>query len=924
MAKINKDTLMRFSLCLFILLLLLIPFSKNYAQKSHPHILVNSQDKIEILNKIDKDLWAKKVFEDMIGEVSPYVERHKIDPEWILSRYLMNRIPGKRYIEFYSDENGTALVNYGGDAPYPTVRVSPHKRPPITKDGYSYRMPKIEELVPYDTSMLMNLQSNAPDRAWAKVFPQSFVGKLNGEMNKLALNASIIYWLTGKEEYAYFAADLLTQWARGASYQNPIIGPGRTGYLDIQTLGDGNYEALILTYDFLYDFLRQKAYETNYYETVFEKIAHTMTFRGYWNNNWFAAQTPAMVFAALSLEDEKARDTYLDYYLTKDTINGGYGHLALPSVVGKWLTPDGHWKEPGGYHNYPVSSLLLSALAMEKNGYPVYKKFPALFDASYVMLKYSFPNLTASSYGDTGVPRQSPACLEMGIVMAEKYKFGVMDQLIASMNVLIDNKQYSREQSGYLGLLCFLPELPNKPDVSYIWPKSGTLDFAKLYLQRNGMDRDYGLMYVVQGASYNHNHANGMSMELYGAGNVMGIDPGKGLTYEAPMHVNYYAQWAAHNTVVAGARSSSDPYFRGGGGTKKMGQIELAAMEPRAEKEAMSEFCSFTDTRYLDISTNTKQQRTMAIIRTSDTSGYYVDIYRSAHPESNEYLYHNIGNDLKFFTPDRKLINTSPASFPLCKEPFDPPGFRNILDFQSPVSNENGLIALFSLKEDANNESFMQVLLPTEKERTYYSGSAPASPTAPPAYRDMPTPVLISRQKGEAWKRPFIAVYDPYIGHSNFNVEKIELIDNSKDGQFTVLKVFNRNQSEQLIFQSLDNTKNLSKGQNMDWSFTGNFGVVGLKNNEFAYLYIGEGSELSYKDYSLKTSGPESSANFEIEGDHFKINCTNITTVSIAGSKMKKVILTNGTISRELEVSKKGNGIQFVVPPVINGTLLMN
>jgi hypothetical protein len=75
-----------------------------------------------------------------------------------------------------------------------------------------------------------------------------------------------------------------------------------------------------------------------------------------------------MVFASLSLENSKKRDYYLQFYLEKDTINGGCGQLALPSTVQKWLTPDGHWKEPGGYHNYPVTNLLIAAMALEKNG----------------------------------------------------------------------------------------------------------------------------------------------------------------------------------------------------------------------------------------------------------------------------------------------------------------------------------------------------------------------------------------------------------------------------------------------------------------------------------------------------------------------------------------------------------------------------
>ena len=601
MMVINALYIVKLYSTMTLCILLITAASLSYAQDTHPHILVKPQDKQSVLNKIEKQQWAKNAFDIMQASVITYVERHKTNPTWILSRYLMNRAPGKRYTEFFSDDDGTAIIRYAGDAPFPTIRVSSHKRPPITKDGYSYQMPAVEELVPYDTLMTMHLQSKAPGGKKEWVNPQTFVEGINGKINELALNAAIIYWLTGREEYARFAADILTQWARGASYQSPIVGPCRTGFLSIQTLGDGHYEPMPLIYDFLYQFLRDKKYETTWYEGVFEKIASTMTFRGYWNNNWFAAQTPAMVFAALSLENKSRRDYYLDFYMNKDTVNGGCGHLALPSVVSNWLTPDGHWKEPGGYHNFPVSSLLISAMAMETNGFNVFGKFPALFQSSYVLMKYSFPNLIAPSIGDTGPVSQSAECLEIGLLMAKKYGSTMLGQLSAAMDVLIQKKGYKREASGWLGLLSYLPELPANLGTSFSWPRSGELDFARCYLQRNGTDREHGLMYVVQGATYNHNHANGMSLELYGAGKVMGIDPGKGITYEAPMHVNYYAQWAAHNTVVAGGMSSSVPVFKGGGGTKQMGQVELASMEPKAGKEAVSTSCSFTDTRYTDI-----------------------------------------------------------------------------------------------------------------------------------------------------------------------------------------------------------------------------------------------------------------------------------------------------------------------------------
>jgi hypothetical protein len=902
---------MIFKTLVTIFLLVLIMQSVVRAEE-HPHIFVNNGDKEAILNKISQQPWAAKIFNEMKQRVTPYVDRHQTNPDWILSRYLMNRVPGKRYTRFFSDTDGTQLIKYEGDAPFPTVRVSPHKRVPLTKNGFKYKMPSIEELVPNDTSTLMLLQSTEPGKGRELVDPQAFVGDINDEINQLVQDAAIVYWLTGEKKYAVFAADVLEQWALGASYQNPIEGAGRCGFLDIQTLGDRSSVPLILAYDFIYDFMKQKKYETKYFENVFTKIANTLTVRGYTNNNWFAAETPALVLAAMSLEDKKQKDYYLSFFLSRDTVINGIGQLSLPSAVKKWFTPDGHWKEPGGYHNFPVSSLLYSALALEKNGYQIFDKYPTLFNASFVMLKYSFPNYKASSFGDTGRPSESPEMLEIGIEMADKYKLPVLSQLTASMDVLIKNKQYKREQSGFLGLLCFLPEIPKSKGADYQWPRSGELDFAGCYLQRNGTDSEKGLMYVVQGASYNHNHANGMSMELYGAGYNMGIDPGNGPTYESPMHVQYYTQFAAHNTVTGAASSTSDPVFKGGGGMKNIGKITLEAMEPKPEKAAVSPFCSFTDTRYKEASTETNQQRTMAIIRTSDSTGYYIDIYRSDNPKSNEYLYHNIGNEVTLSTQDGKPLDLKPAEFPISKVPFDPSGFRKINLYHSAGHQPNGVVALFDLKEDLSHQKFMQVTFPGEANREFYTAMAPSSGTAQAPYSSKPTPTIICRQEGEAWNRPFVAVYEPFQGLNKNTVTQVELMDKSQPGVFSALKIVNRNGNEQMVLQDVigEKIQNVS-----DCGFKGYYGVVGLSQKGVDYLYLGEGSYISYKGFSM-SAVKGSSANLTIDGTKYMITCNQTTEISLPLSGKMNLFIQVGGEKKSLKTVLKSNGVVVVVPAV--------
>ena len=473
-----------------------------------------------------------------------------------------------------------------------------------------------------------------------------------------------------------------------------------------------------------------------------------------------------------------------------------------------------------------------------------------MLKASYVMLKYSFPDLTASAFGDTGRPRQSMECLESAILMADKYQLPILPDLLNAAMILEQAGQYDRSKSGLTGLLCYLPELPKAKSMeNHLWNRSEKLDFASCYLQRNGIDPQYGLMSVVQGATYNHNHSNGMSMELYGAGAVQGIDPGNGPTYEHPMHVNYYTQWAAHNTVVAAGASTSVTPFNGGGGTKKIGQVELVSMEPLAGEKAISDEFSYTWTKYKDGSTETNQDRLLSILRIDEKHGFYVDFYRSDNTVSNDYLYHNIGDSVILYTQEGKILKQDEVhSYPCVGK--DRPGLRYFRSVRTTGVNESAVVALFSARELNTGASFMKMWMPASSDVSYFTALAPEAKTASSPYQGKPSLVVTMRKEKPAVREPFVAVYEPVSkdlsAGSIVSVERIKL--NSKGKEGCAVKVNTKDGDTFTLVNSLKDGAVVVEDQKYNADF-----AIFAKRKGKNIVYVGNGAFFENKEFKIES-----------------------------------------------------------------------
>jgi hypothetical protein len=196
---------------------------------------------------------------------------------------------------------------------------------------------------------------------------------------------------------------------------------------------------------------------------------------------------------------------------------------------------------------------------------------------------------------------------------------------------------------------------------------------------------------------------------------------------------------------------------------------------------------------------------------------------------------------------------------------------------------------------------------------------SPKTKTAGKQYNGKPLPLFTIRTGAEAKSKPFIVVFEPYAEEKGNSVERIS-VEKRLDGDvFTALTVFCKGGLKQQIFQSVDPNKKFTSGTG---NFSGYYGIVSFEGEKLASIYLGKGNEISQSGYSLKSKTPDGSANLEIVGKNLVISCNQETEVGLPQTA-KKAWLQQGSIRKELPVSKTGKGILVTVPAVENGEIVL-
>ena len=721
----------------------------------------------------------KKVEDPEITKLKAKIENvmSQVDkqPDWLYSRLQMFWKTNASDVFV----NGEAFAHPGGErAAEPTVKYNGTR-------GFEsqYNRPKLEDLVPYDDDEQGNV---------------TYVNKVTGKMEKtspaktgcniagvnqyivgIARDAARIYAATGDMRYGQMAAKVFDVYMKGIAYRNvPIdLNHGHQQTLVGMTTFEVIHEDVINELTQMYPLIKPLVKDDQaVIEAGFKKWAENIIANGVPHNNWDLFQADFIMKIALILQDNQAyadgkgKQYYLDYIVNQNSIRQwSMNKLIDFGFDAKSKT----WYEAPGYSTTVLGSICdFANMLDEKAGIDLFKQRPILTEAVKTSAEYLFPNRMIAGFGDTHPGYLNTGGIDQVLKYATRHK---NKNLISEMNLLknaVAPKAPISEIEAYTSTLFYAP------NVSWI-------------AMRSGMDKQHDLMASVNASLGNHQHANGISLELYGKGYVLGPDAGIGRTlYSGLDYLEYYSQMPAHNTVVVDGVSSypvmmSQHAFKVVASypevskeqpaSKKLSEKKLSILKDSELKDKIT----YATVSFIEPETQAQQLRTTAIVKTSAKGGYYIDVFRSKKKEggdkTHDYFYHNLGQEMK--------VMDATSGQPLDMKPTEELAFAGghlyaysyIYDKKS-AEMQNSVKTQFVTKilddkvveaMDGQREITMTMWMKKDENRTIFQALSPVNleyermPNQPYKVDEQPVLTFVARQKGEAWNHPFVCVYEP-------------------------------------------------------------------------------------------------------------------------------------------------------------------
>lgn len=712
----------------------------------------------------------------------------KVDqqPDWLYSRLQMFWKTNATDVYI----NGESFDHPGGErAAEPTVKYNGTR-----STASQYNRPKLEDLVPYDDDEQGNVTYiNRSSGQMEKTSPAKTgcnIDGVNRQIIGIACDAARIYAATGDLRYGTMAAKVFDVFMKGIAYRNVPIdlnhGHQQTlvGMVTFEVIHEDIINALTDMYPLIKNLVKN---DQTIIESGFKKWAENIIANGVPHNNWDLFQAEFIARIALILQDNKAyadgkgKQYYLDYIENQNSIRQWSMNKLINFGFDKYSKT---WYESPGYSTTVLGSIgNFANMLDEKAGIDLFKQHSILIEAAKNSAEYLFPNRMIAGFGDTHPNYLNTGGIDQIIRYATRHK---NKGLITEMNLL---KNAVAEKAPITDIEKYTSTLLYAPNVSWI-------------AMRTGMDKQHDLMASINASLGNHQHANGISIELYGKGYVLGPDAGIGKSlYSGFDYLEYYSQMPAHNTVVVDGVSSypvmmSQHAFKIVDSYPKVSKSQPASQKLSDQKEKMT----YATVSFLEPETNAQQQRTTAIIKTSEKGGYYIDVFRSKKVEggdkTHDYFYHNLGQEMTVMDASTgKALDMKPTeelafagghlyaySYIYNKKCTE---MKQAIKTQFITNIENEKVAEAM---SGQHKITMTMWMKQDSNRTIFQALSPANleyermPNQPYKVEAQPVLTFVARQQGEAWTHPFVTVYEPSSDTEPGDISTVEFFEPKETG----------------------------------------------------------------------------------------------------------------------------------------------
>ena len=773
----------------------------------------------------------KKVEDPEITKLKAKIENvmSQVDkqPDWLYSRLQMFWKTNASDVFV----NGEAFAHPGGErAAVPTVKYNGTR-----SVASNYNRPKLEDLVPYDDDEQGNVTYiNKVTGKMEKTSPAKTgcnIASMNRQIMGIARDAARIYAATGDMRYGKMAAKVFDVYMKGIAYRNvPIdLNHGHQQTLVGMTTFEVIHEDIINELTQMYPLIRNLVKEDqSIIEAGFKKWAENIIANGVPHNNWDLFQADFIVKIALILQDNQAyadgkgKQYYLDYVVNQNSIR----QWSLNKLIDFGFDQKAKiWYESPGYSTTVLSTLCdFANMLDEKAEIDMFKQRPILIDGVKASAEYLFPNRMIAGFGDTHPGYLNQGGINNILKYATRHK---NKSLIADMNLFksaVSSDAPISEIEKYTSTMFYAP------NVSWI-------------AMRTGMDKQHDLMASINASLGNHAHANGISLELYGKGYVLGPDAGIGkYLYSGLDYLEYYSQMPAHNTVVVDGVSSypvmmSQHAFKvisaypevsaEKPASKKLSEQKISYQKESDVKVESLDNMTYTTVSFLEPETQAEQQRTTAIVKTSDKGGYYIDVFRSRKKEggdkTHDYFYHNLGQEMKVMdAASGKAFDMKPTeelafagghlyAYSYIYNKVSTEMTSSVkTQFVTRIEDEKVVAAM-----DNQKEITMTMWMKADENRTIFQALSPENreyermPNQPYKVIDQPVLTFVARQKGEAWNHPFVCVYEPSSDTEPGDIASVDYFTPSEQGAVGII-VKLKNGTEQRIVCSENGKVSLS------------------------------------------------------------------------------------------------------------------